>query len=125
MPVSSTEVLSQRSFLPVKDVQHQIGERTPMTPDPTPRGNGPAVYYRLPEYGAIVGFIGAMTTPHFCDGCRKIRLTADGKIRPCLGHHLEFDLKPALREKRDLEAVRETFDVALVHCKNCTAQFIG
>ena len=38
-----------------------------------------------------------MTTSDFCAGCNKIRLTADGKIRPCLGRHNELDLLGALR----------------------------
>ena len=38
-----------------------------------------------------------MTTSDFCSGCNKIRLTADGKIRPCLGRHNELDLLGALR----------------------------
>ena len=44
-----------------------------------------------------MGFIGAITTPDFCASCNKIRLTADGKIRPCLGRHNELDLLSALR----------------------------
>jgi len=40
--------------------------------------------YLLKETGALVGFIGAMTNLYFCEICNKVRLTADGKIRPCL-----------------------------------------
>jgi cyclic pyranopterin phosphate synthase len=54
-----------------------------------------------------------MTNLHFCEACNKIRLTADGKIRPCLGNHGEFDLKPALREIKTDEAMREIFLQAL------------
>ncbi|MBV9390631.1 MAG: GTP 3',8-cyclase MoaA, partial [Verrucomicrobia bacterium] len=44
-----------------------------------------------------LGFIGAMTDLHFCESCNKLRLTCDGKLRPCLGSHLEFDIKTPLR----------------------------
>ena len=37
-------------------------------------------------------FIGAMTNLHFCENCNKLRLTCDGKLRPCLGSYLEFDI---------------------------------
>jgi cyclic pyranopterin phosphate synthase len=40
-------------------------------------------------------------------------LTADGKLRPCLGNHGEFDLKPALRPWVDREALRQCLDQAL------------
>ncbi|MGA2139267.1 MAG: hypothetical protein ABSH14_10435 [Verrucomicrobiia bacterium] len=57
-----------------------------------------------------LGFIGAMTNLHFCDTCNKVRLTADGKLRPCLGAHLEYDLKPVLRARDSSDAqVREVF----------------
>ena len=44
-----------------------------------------------------MGFIGAMTNLHFCESCNKLRLTCDGKLRPCLGSHLEFDLMKEIR----------------------------
>jgi cyclic pyranopterin phosphate synthase len=45
----------------------------------------------------VVGFIGAVTCADFCETCNKLRLTADGKLRPCLGRHGEIDLLDALR----------------------------
>ncbi len=114
MPLSNTDRLTAGSLLPLGEVIQSIGSCTEMVPDETGYGNGPAVYYRLPRYGVTVGFIGAMTDRHFCETCNKMRLTADGKVRPCLGHHLEFDLRPALRELRSPAAVRETLGRALV-----------
>lgn len=60
------------------------------------RGNGPAKYWRVPGAQGTVGFISAVTEC-FCGDCNRIRLSADGKINPCLGHVNEVDLKPALR----------------------------
>ena len=54
-----------------------------------------------PESGQLVGFIGAMTNFHFCESCNKLRLTSDGKLRPCLGSHLEFDLLKEMRRGAD------------------------
>jgi cyclic pyranopterin phosphate synthase len=76
-------------------------------------GNGPARYFRMETMQAIVGFIGAMTDLHFCEGCNKVRLTADGKIRPCLGNHDEHDLKPVLRGGGGIAAVRRVLGEAL------------
>jgi cyclic pyranopterin phosphate synthase len=113
MPVSLTEMLEDRNFFPVAEARQIIGARTPMTPDDRNHGNGPAQYFHLPELGATVGFIGAITNLHFCDACNKMRLTADGKIRPCLGNHGEIDLKPALRPFYDPDTMRELFLTAL------------
>jgi len=60
-------------------------------------GNGPAKYWRIPGAKGTVGFISAVTEC-FCGECNRIRLSADGKINPCLGHVHEVDLKPVLRD---------------------------
>jgi cyclic pyranopterin phosphate synthase len=36
-------------------------------------------------------------TEHFCNTCNRLRLTADGHLRPCLLNDEELDLKEALR----------------------------
>jgi len=100
MPVSHAHVLTQANFLPVTEVMEQLRAREHLIPQPDPRlGNGPAKYYRLARTGALVGFIGAITNRHFCETCNRVRLTADGKIRPCLGNHGEWDLRAALRRQ--------------------------
>jgi len=112
MPVSRTEVLRPETFLSVEEVRNMLRAETTLELLDVRLGHGPAAYYRTGE-GATVGFIGAMSNLHFCDACNKIRLTADGKIRPCLGSHLEFDLRPALRGGGGREAVVEVFRRAL------------
>jgi len=98
MPVSRADVLTEANFLPVTEVMEQLRAREHMIPQPDHRlGHGPAKYYRLARTGALVGFIGAITNQHFCETCNRVRLTADGKIRPCLGNHGEVDLRTALR----------------------------
>lgn len=59
-------------------------------------GNGPASYYHLPGANGTIGFIGAVTEC-FCAGCNRFRLTADGKLRPCLLDDDEIDIKEPLR----------------------------
>ena len=54
-----------------------------------------------------IGFIGAMTN-HFCS-CNKLRLTCDGKLRPCLGSYLEFDIMKPLRAGASDEELRQFF----------------
>lgn len=107
MPVSDTEVLSRENFLSAREAQMLVEREIPLHRADVKLGHGPAVYYETSD-GTKVGFIGAMTDLHFCDACNKIRLTADGKLRPCLGNHLEFDLRTVLRTggtDQDLEDV--------------------
>ena len=56
-----------------------------------------------------IGFIGAMTNLHFCESCNKLRLTCDGKLRPCLGSYLEFDIMKPLRAGASDEELRQFF----------------
>jgi cyclic pyranopterin phosphate synthase len=63
-----------------------------------------------------VGFIGSVTCADFCATCNKLRLTADGKLRPCLGRHGEIDLIPALRSKLDpASAIPEAIHEAIAN----------
>ncbi|MBC8040537.1 MAG: GTP 3',8-cyclase MoaA [Opitutaceae bacterium] len=98
MPLTRTDVLSSENFLSCEDARARIeSELGPLETLPDYRaGHGPARYARAPN-GALVGFIGALTTPDFCSSCNKLRLTADGKLRPCLGRHGEIDLLAPLR----------------------------
>jgi cyclic pyranopterin phosphate synthase len=98
MPVSTTEVLSDENFLPVAEAKRAIEKHYGnLIPDQSFRTNGPATYYQIPEREQRIGFIGAMTNLHFCESCNKLRLTCDGKLRPCLGSYLEFDIMKPLR----------------------------
>ncbi len=116
MPISTTEVLNEENFLPVESVKRQIRDRFGLVAFPDYRGNGPAEYFTIPHMpsstGAALklGFIGALSNLHFCETCNKLRLTPDGKLRPCLGHHDEYDLKSVLRGGGDDDAVRRVFE---------------
>jgi cyclic pyranopterin phosphate synthase len=91
-----------------------LGEEDRLIPQPGHReGHGPARYYRLERSGALVGFIGALTNLAFCEQCNKVRLTSDGRLRPCLGDHLETDLTPALRADDGDESLRGLFAATL------------
>lgn len=100
MPVSTTHVLNEDNFLPSGEAKKLIEFRLgKLKSRPDIRTNGPASYYEVPETNQIIGFIGAMTNLHFCETCNKLRLTCEGKLRPCLGSHLEFDMREVLRDE--------------------------
>jgi cyclic pyranopterin phosphate synthase len=59
-------------------------------------GNGPARVIRLPGAKGTLGFI-TPVSQHFCPTCNRLRLTADGKLRPCLLADGEVDVIGPLR----------------------------
>lgn len=116
MPLTSREVLTPSNFLSIGDVIRWLRQREELEPIPEARlGHGPARYYRLGRSGAVVGFIGALTNQHFCHSCNKMRLTADGRLRPCLGHHEEVSLREALTVSDSDEPLRRLFRTALAN----------
>ncbi|WP_373483644.1 GTP 3',8-cyclase MoaA [Acetobacterium sp.] len=58
----------------------------------------PAIYYQMDGYNGKIGFISPMSH-QFCADCNRIRLTSDGKIRPCLGNNGEVNIRQALNLK--------------------------
>ena len=113
MPVSHSDVLDESNFLPVAEARRSLESRYgPLIPEPTFRTNGPSTYYKIAGRDQRVGFIGAMTNLHFCESCNKLRLTCDGKLRPCLGSYLEFDIMKVMRAgATDAELRRFFLDV--------------
>ena len=77
----------------------------PLEPAKMRAGNGPARYYRLPGAPGTLGFITPISE-HFCYKCNRLRLTADGQLRPCLLSDYEIDLRTPLRQGADVEQVK-------------------
>jgi cyclic pyranopterin phosphate synthase len=61
--------------------------------DELPRGDRPAQSFEIRGTGGRVGFIAPLSEP-FCEDCSRIRITAAGRIRPCLFSETEFDIAP-------------------------------
>lgn len=76
-----------------------------------PDGAGPAQYWRFPGAAGTVGFISAMSN-HFCSRCNRLRLTADGTLRPCLFSDDEYPVREALRAGDD-DRVLEIYRTAI------------
>ncbi len=110
MPVSTSEVLRENNFLPVGAAKRALETHYgSLLPAPEFRTNGPASYYQVPGRLQRIGFIGAMTNLHFCESCNKLRLTCDGKLRPCLGSYLEFDIMKPLRAGASDDDLKQFF----------------
>ncbi|RLE28388.1 GTP 3',8-cyclase MoaA [Candidatus Acetothermia bacterium] len=93
MPLGSVGMEFRERFVPGEEIRARVEEGLgPLTPL---REEGPARVYALPD-GGEVGFITAFSAP-FCATCNRMRITADGKLRPCLLSPLELDLREPLR----------------------------
>ncbi|MFY8216507.1 MAG: GTP 3',8-cyclase MoaA [Chthoniobacterales bacterium] len=99
-------------FFPLESFVLRLGGWRNFEPAQDRIGNGPAKYWRHRPTGALVGLIGAMSIEHFCASCNKLRLTSDGKLRPCLGREGEVDLSSALLGDSSMDDV---FRFALVN----------
>ena len=70
-------------------------------------GNGPADIFQIPGAKGTLGFISQMSEC-FCDRCNRVRLSADGWLRPCLLNETgQIDLKTALRQGENLAKLQE------------------
>lgn len=99
----------KQDVIPSDELLQTINQRAREAgmPELRPAGNkpvgwGPAQYYEFPGAQGTVGFISPLSR-HFCAECNRLRVTADGKIRPCLFSDNEFDVRTALRHGTDEE----------------------
>ena len=76
---------------------------------------GPARMFKIQGQQGKVGFISPMSS-HICSDCNRLRLTSDGKIKPCLFSDTEYDVKGLLRGNKSDEEIREAV-VEIVRAK--------
>jgi len=111
MPLVDEETITSQ-FIPVSEVRQRLellGELEPCQPS---AGNGPAKYFRFPHAKGTIGFI-TPVSEHFCFNCNRLRLTADGKLRPCLLSDDEVDLKKPLRSGTSSAELKELIEEAV------------
>jgi cyclic pyranopterin phosphate synthase len=95
MPTSGGDSIASK-LVSAGEIRKRIEPLGALEPWRTDVGNGPAKYFRLPGASGTIGFISPVTE-HFCYQCNRLRLTADGKLRPCLLNESEIDLREPLR----------------------------
>ncbi len=93
-------------FVPSIELRQHISLLGKLMPCASITGNGPATYYRLAGAKGSIGFISPLTEPSFCSRCNRIRLTSDGRLRPCLLGEGEIDLKMPLRNNVSIEELK-------------------
>ncbi len=111
MPTGANLELSTENYISCREALRRVREVGELEAAEGPTGNGPATYYRFPGAPGTVGVITPMSH-NFCDRCNRMRLTADGQLRPCLFGDLQTDLRTALRAGDPLEPlIRETLRI--------------
>jgi cyclic pyranopterin phosphate synthase len=112
MPVTEDESINPVSVKEMKKLLEVLGKMEPVKIDV---GAGPAKYYRFPGAKGTVGFITPISE-HFCYQCNRLRLTADGKLRPCLLSEEEIDLRETLRSGASPDEIKRLIEKAIA-CK--------
>ena len=87
MPLEALKSYKEVSFVPCSRVLEEMPELEPL-----PDEDGVAKLYSLPGAKGRIGLISPLSS-HFCAACDRIRLTADGKIKPCLHSSDEYSIK--------------------------------
>ena len=87
MPMYDSGDFKEASFVSYTKVLEALPEAQQVSPD-----GGVATLYQLPGALGNVGLISPLNA-HFCGSCNRIRVTADGKIKPCLHSSVEYSLK--------------------------------
>jgi len=101
MPIGAGDSCRADACVPGDEVRKAVeGTFGSLQPDEHSRGAGPSRNFRIRGGKGVIGFISPVTK-HFCDACRRLRLTADGKVRPCLLSDREIDIKAPLRSNCD------------------------
>jgi len=106
MPIGNDELFQQRAWVPSTEIRERIKKRWGLV-ESSVKGNGPADVYQIPNAQGTLGFISQMSEC-FCDRCNRLRLSADGWLRPCLLNETrQIDLKSALRSNQTLEQIQQ------------------
>jgi len=106
MPTGANLALSANAFISCGEALSRLRRIERLESATGPRGNGPATYYRFPGAPGTVGVITPMSHD-YCDRCNRMRLTADGQLRPCLFGHIQTDLRGPLRRGEPLTPLIE------------------
>jgi len=99
MPMYDSGDFGMDAYLPYSRVLEKLPEAVPVDPD-----GGVAKLYRLPGARGNIGLISPVSA-HFCGECNRLRLTSDGKLKPCLHAADEYSIKGL--DKDGMKAVFE------------------
>ena len=113
MPFTGEGTITSQ-FIAVSDMRQRLEQLGKLETCQPSIGNGPAKYFRFPQATGTIGFI-TPVSEHFCFNCNRLRLTADGKLRPCLLAEGEIDLKQPLRSGTSSAGLKQLIKEAVAN----------
>lgn len=111
MPIGATHFWTKDKYVTADEIKARAERIAPLEPVKV-RRNGPARYFRFVGAPGVIGFISPLSH-HFCTYCNRLRLTSEGKLRPCLFSETEIDLKSALRSGAQDSEIERLFRLAI------------
>ena len=115
MPMGLARFDEHNKLVTAAEMRQRLTERFDLAPQSPPHhlatsppDSDPARLWVCRKSGAQVGFITSMSE-HFCDGCNRMRLTAEGGLRPCLHQNAEVDVRDLLRSGTSDEEIAEAY----------------
>jgi cyclic pyranopterin phosphate synthase len=105
MPIGNEELFNQKVWIPSAEIRAKIRAKWGLEESKV-AGNGPADIFKIPSAQGTLGFISQMSEC-FCDRCNRVRLSADGWLRPCLLNETgQLNLKKMFRENISKQEIR-------------------
>ncbi|MCL2340934.1 MAG: GTP 3',8-cyclase MoaA [Proteobacteria bacterium] len=113
MPIGGSSRWSADTYIGTDEIMARIAAIGQLVPVAKGRNDGPAEVYRLgADAVGKLGFISPLSH-RFCSRCNRLRLTSAGRLRSCLLHDEEVDLRSALRDGSGDEAIRQAMLTAI------------
>ncbi|WP_330203267.1 GTP 3',8-cyclase MoaA [Cyanobacterium sp. Dongsha4] len=106
MPIGNEKLFTEKAWIPSEEIREIIKKKWGLE-EANILGHGPADVFKIPNSKGTLGFISQMSEC-FCDRCNRIRLSADGWLRPCLLNETgQINLKNDLRKGITTEEIRK------------------
>ena len=107
MPLDSSRAWDRSHVVSADEILQRIRQRHELSPIEGSDPHSTSLNFRFADGGpGSIGLIAPVSRP-FCGACSRLRITADGKIRPCLFSHEEWDIRPVLRGGGDDDALAQ------------------
>lgn len=104
---TSNDTQPAEEYMPYDEIRKIIENAFgPLSDAKINRGNGPALYFKIKNSAGAIGFISGRSTV-FCESCNRLRLTSDGRIKPCLYSPQEYNIRQLVRGRAPDERVRK------------------
>ncbi|QOS79790.1 GTP 3',8-cyclase MoaA [Paenibacillus sp. JNUCC31] len=104
MPIGESGEIWKSGYMPLEHVLETCGALWEYESCAEIYGNGPADSYRIRGAAGTFGLIHPVSS-HFCGNCNRLRLTADGNIKPCLYWSDEFNVRPLIGDEKAVQAL--------------------